>query len=73
MTSLTQTDSDHTLVPFQTEDAIVTAIGDREVEFTSWLVEFARDYATVVRDDHWLFIDAFRNDEIAGLHSTRQG
>lgn len=65
-------DSDHTLVPFQTEDAIVTAIADREAEFTSWLIDFARDYATVVRDDHRLFVDAFRNDEIAGVHSTRQ-
>jgi uncharacterized protein (DUF2252 family) len=65
-------DSDHTLVPFQTEDAIVTAIADREAEFTSWLIEFARDYATAVRDDHRLFVDAFRNDEIAGVHSTRQ-
>jgi uncharacterized protein (DUF2252 family) len=66
-------DSDHTLVPFQTEEAIVTVIGDREDEFTGWLGAFARDYATVVRDDHRLFVDAFRNDEIAGVHSTRQG
>jgi uncharacterized protein (DUF2252 family) len=65
-------DSDHTLVPFQTEDAIVTAIADREAEFTSWLIEFARDYATVARDDHHLFVDAFRNNEIAGVYSTRQ-
>jgi len=24
----------------------------------------------VVRDDHRLFVDAFRNDEIPGVHST---
>jgi uncharacterized protein (DUF2252 family) len=65
-------DSDHTLVPFQTEDAIATVIGDREVEFVDWLADFARDYATVVRDDHRLFVDAFRNNEIAGVRSTQR-
>ncbi len=66
-------DSDHTLVPFQTENAIATVIGDREAEFVDWLVTFAREYAAVVRDDHRLFVDAFRNDEIPGVHSTQQG
>jgi Uncharacterized protein conserved in bacteria (DUF2252) len=63
-------DSDHTLVPFQTEDAIAAVIGDREAEFVGWLATFARKYAAVVRDDHRLFVDAFRNDEIPGVHST---
>ncbi len=63
-------DSDHTLVSFQTEDAIAAVIGDREDEFVDWLVVFAREYAAAVRDDHRLFVDAFRNDEISGVRST---
>ncbi|MGH3897270.1 MAG: DUF2252 domain-containing protein [Pseudonocardiaceae bacterium] len=64
-------DSDHTLVPFQTEDAIAALIGDREDEFVDWLTTFAREYAAVVRDDHRRFVEAFRNDEIPGVRSTR--
>jgi uncharacterized protein (DUF2252 family) len=63
-------DSDHTLVPFQTEDAIAAMIGDRETEFVAWLTAFAREYAAGVRDDHRLFVDAFRNNEIPGVQST---
>jgi uncharacterized protein (DUF2252 family) len=70
---VSDTDSDHTLVPFQTEDAIAAVIGDREAEFVDWLTTFAREYAAVVRDDHRLFVDAFRNNEIAGVHSTHRG
>jgi uncharacterized protein (DUF2252 family) len=57
-------DSDHTLVP---------VIGDREAEFVDWLATFARKYAAVVRDDHRLFVDAFRNNEIPGVQSTTAG
>jgi uncharacterized protein (DUF2252 family) len=70
---VSDSDSDHTLVPFQTEEAIAAAIGDREAEFVDWLTTFAREYAAVVRDDHRLFVDAFRNNEITGVRSTRQG
>jgi hypothetical protein len=63
-------DSDQTLVPFQTEDAIAAVIDDREAEFVDWLTTFAREYAAVVRDDHRLFVDAFRNNEIPGVDST---
>ncbi len=63
-------DSDHTVVPFQTENAIASVIGDREADFVDWLTTFAREYAAVVRDDHRLFVNAFRNDEIRGVHST---
>ncbi|MGH3787889.1 MAG: DUF2252 domain-containing protein [Pseudonocardiaceae bacterium] len=65
-------DSDHTLVSFQTENAIAAVIGDREAEFVDWLTTFARDYAAVVRDDHRLFVDAFRNDGIPGVRSTKR-
>ena len=73
MHCVSDADSDHTLVSFQTEDAIATVIGDRETEFRDWLTTFAREYAAVVRDDHRLFVDAFRNDEISGVRSTQQG
>jgi uncharacterized protein (DUF2252 family) len=63
-------DSDQTLVPFQTEEAIAAAIGDDEGRFADWLVEFARSYAAVVRDDHRLFVDAFRNGQIPGIDSS---
>ncbi|MGH4002036.1 MAG: DUF2252 family protein, partial [Pseudonocardiaceae bacterium] len=69
---VSDSDSDHTLVPFQTEEAIASVIGDRETEFVDWLTAFAREYAAVVRDDHRLFVDAFRNNEIRGVHSTTQ-
>ena len=67
---VSDSDSDHSLVPFQTEEAIAAVIGNRDDDFIAWLTEFARDYAAVVRDDHRLFVEAFRNDEIRGVHST---
>ncbi|HEX2263213.1 MAG TPA: DUF2252 domain-containing protein [Pseudonocardiaceae bacterium] len=69
---VSDSDSDHTLVPFQTEEAIAAVIGDREAEFVDWLTTFAREYAAVVRDDHRLFVDAFRNNEITGVRSTHK-
>ncbi|MBK1787221.1 DUF2252 domain-containing protein [Prauserella cavernicola] len=68
---VSDSDSDHTLVPFQTENAIDAVLHGREQEFVTWLCDFALAYSAVVRDDYRLFIDAFRNREIAGLRSTR--
>jgi uncharacterized protein (DUF2252 family) len=62
--------SDNQLVDFQVEEAILNAVGDREQEFVDWLVEFALDYADVVRDDYRLFVDAFRNGEIGRVTAT---
>ncbi|MGH3991194.1 MAG: DUF2252 family protein, partial [Pseudonocardiaceae bacterium] len=67
---VSDSDSDHSLVPFQTEEAIAAVVGDRDDEFVEWVVRFGREYSAVVRDDHRLFVDAFRNDEIPGVHST---
>ena len=53
-------DADHTLVPFQTEEAIARVVAGREEDFVSWVVEFAHDYAALLREDHALFVDAFR-------------
>ncbi len=67
---VSDTDSDHTLVSFQTEEAIAAVVGGREDEFVRWVTGFARDYGAVVRADHAHFVEAFRNDEIPGVRST---
>jgi uncharacterized protein (DUF2252 family) len=60
-------DSDATIVGFQTEDAIVEALGGNEEEFVKEMVDFGMGYSEVARDDHRLFVDAFRNGKIPGL------
>jgi uncharacterized protein (DUF2252 family) len=63
-------DSDHTLVPFQMEEAITAMIGDRRQEFVDDLVGFAHDYARRTQEDHRLFVDAFRAGAIPGISSS---
>jgi uncharacterized protein (DUF2252 family) len=63
-------DSDHTLVPFQTEEAITAMIGDRRGEFIADLVRFAQHYARRTQEDHRLFVDAFRAGAIPGISSS---
>jgi uncharacterized protein (DUF2252 family) len=63
-------DADHSLVPFQTEEAIARVVAGREEEFVAWVVEFAHDYAGQVRADHALFVDAFRNGRIPGVTAS---
>ncbi len=60
-------DSDHTLVSFQTEEAITAMIGNRREEFVADLVAFAHDYARRSQDDHRRFVDAFRAGAIPGI------
>ncbi|MBD2182115.1 DUF2252 domain-containing protein [Aerosakkonema funiforme] len=60
-------DSDHTLVPFQTEEAIHGVLKGREDKFVDAIVKFGEEYGEVVRDDHRLFVDAFRNHLFPGL------
>jgi uncharacterized protein (DUF2252 family) len=60
-------DSDPTIVGFQTEDVIVEAVGGDEEEFVNEMVDFGTGYSEVARDDHRLFVDAFRNGQIPGL------
>ncbi|QFG19863.1 DUF2252 domain-containing protein [Actinomadura sp. WMMB 499] len=64
---VSDSDSDHTLVGFQVEDAISSVIGADESAFVEDMVRFGTGYAEVVRDDHRLFVDAFRNHQIPGL------
>jgi len=60
-------DSDASIVGFQTEDEIVEAIDDKEDEFVEEMVDFGMRYSETARDDHRLFVDAFRNGQIPGL------
>jgi uncharacterized protein (DUF2252 family) len=59
--------SEQTLVDFETEAAIAKVIGDAAEQFASDLADFGAHYGEVVRDDHRLFVDAFRNGAIPGL------
>jgi uncharacterized protein (DUF2252 family) len=63
-------DSDHTLVPFQMEEAVTELVGDRREEFVADLIEFAQDYARRTQEDHRLFVDAFRAGAIPGISSS---
>ena len=57
-------DSDPTIVGFQTEDEIIAAISGNEEEFVEEMVDFGARYSATVREDHSLFVDAFRNGQI---------
>jgi uncharacterized protein (DUF2252 family) len=61
--------SDQPLVEFQTEEAIVDAIGDEEEAFAEDLADFGAAYGELARDDHRRFVDAFRNGAIPGLEA----
>jgi uncharacterized protein (DUF2252 family) len=63
-------DSDPTIVGFQTEDEIIEAISGNEEEFVEEMMKFGTQYAETVRDDHRLFVDAFRNGQIPGLSDS---
>ena len=60
-------DSDPTIVDFQTEDEIIEAIGGNEDEFVKEMVDFGMGYSGIAREDHRMFVDAFRNGQIPGL------
>jgi uncharacterized protein (DUF2252 family) len=60
-------DSDPTLVGFQTENEIIEALSGNEEEFVAEMVDFGARYSAIVREDHELFVDAFRNGQIPGL------
>jgi hypothetical protein len=66
MHSAADNESEESLVPFSTEKAIDEVIGDDRENFEGFLVDFAHSYSDRARNDHQLFIDAFRNGKIAG-------
>ncbi|MDQ4062785.1 MAG: DUF2252 domain-containing protein [Actinomycetota bacterium] len=59
--------ADPTIVDFQTEDEIVEAVSGHEEEFVKEMVDFGIGYSEIARDDHRMFVDAFRNGQIPGL------
>jgi uncharacterized protein (DUF2252 family) len=66
MHCVSDSDSEQTLVDFQSEAAIAAVISD-DTEFTKALTDFAMSYAQQTREDHGLFVDAFRGGRIPGV------
>ena len=62
-------DSDQSLVKFQTEEAICAVVEGRRKEFVADLTDYAIAYAVTVRQDHALFVDAFRSGQF-GVAAT---
>jgi len=60
-------DSDPEIVGFQTENEIVEAVSGNDDEFVKEMVDFGMGYSGIARNDHGLFVDAFRNGQIPGL------
>lgn len=67
MHCISDVDSDQTLIDVSTDEAISEAVKGREDEFVAQIVSFGQQYGDVARDDHQLFIDAFRNHRIMQL------
>lgn len=70
MHCVSDTDSDQSLVAFQTEEAIIEVIGDNEAGFVADIATFGLEYAAIVRDDHRHFVEAFREGRIPGVTAT---
>ena len=62
-------DSEEDLVDFQVETAIRSSLDRRRKEFTAWVTDFGIAYADTVRQDHSLFVSAFRDGRI-GVSAT---
>ena len=62
-------DSEQDLVDFQVEEAIAAAVEGRRRKFIAWVQDFGIDYAERVREDHALFVAAFREGRI-GVSAT---
>ena len=62
-------DSDQDLVDFQVEQAVADCVEGRRRELVDWVTDFGLGYADQVREDHALFVEAFRSGEI-GVAAT---
>ena len=62
-------DSEQDLVDFQVEEAIAAGLDRRRKEFTTWVTDWGMRYAERVRQDHALFVHAFREGRI-GVSAT---
>ncbi len=72
MHCVSDSDSEQTLVDFQSEAAIAEVIGDREDEFVRSLTAFGMAYAEQSREDHRLFVDAFRGGKIPAVRPAAE-
>ncbi|MBB6121687.1 DUF2252 domain-containing protein [Nocardiopsis algeriensis] len=63
--------ADDALTGSQVEEALSEVLAGREQEFVDWCTAFAHAYAAQVRTDYALFVDAFRNNRIAGVRSSQ--
>jgi uncharacterized protein (DUF2252 family) len=59
------------LVDFQVEDAIAEVVRGREDELVEELTAFAFEYAARAREDHALFVEAFRAGMVEGVGPTQ--
>jgi uncharacterized protein (DUF2252 family) len=62
-------DSEQDLVDFQVEEAIAASLKGRRNDFVTWLGDWGIGYAARVREDHALFVDAFREGRV-GIAAT---
>ncbi|NYE37386.1 uncharacterized protein (DUF2252 family) [Nocardioides cavernae] len=62
-------DSQQDLVDFQVEEAIARSLEGRRNDLVSWLCDWGIAYAARVREDHALFVDAFREGRV-GIAAT---
>ena len=62
-------DSKQDLVDFQVESAIADSLPGRRNEFVTWFCDWGIEYAVRVREDHALFVDAFREGRV-GIAAT---
>ena len=62
-------DSEQDLVDFQVEEAIAASLKGRRNEYIAWLGDWGIAYAARVREDHALFVDAFREGQV-GIAAT---
>ena len=62
-------DSQQDLVDFQVEEAIARSLEGRRNELITWLTDWGIAYAARVREDHTLFVEAFRSGAV-GIAST---
>ena len=60
-------DSDQTLITYSIEHEINLVLDGREAEFIEYIVTFGESYGAIVRHDHNLFVDAFRNHLFPGI------
>ncbi len=62
-------DSDQDLIDFQVEEAIAKSLEGRRNDYVAWLGDWGIAYAERVRQDHALFVDAFREGRV-GIAAT---